>query len=175
MVQTSGKLCVEKWKQELVARRARRLGFRGHDLKDAQQQVLFAVLGFRFRPDSPNGATERTALTSLIDRQLHTIRRAKARYHKHLDRLQRDRAAEGETRTTAAVGFHEQNVELVIDVRSALEGLAPEDRAVAIALAEGQTRREIAGQLHCDWHAVERSIARCRRHFQRLGLDQWLQ
>ena len=68
---------LQKWQSDLIIARARRMGFRGHDLLDAQQEVALAVMLFRFDLAKSNGAAETTALTALIDRQLKTMLRAK--------------------------------------------------------------------------------------------------
>jgi hypothetical protein len=55
-------------KLNLIKSRARLLGFRRHDLEDAVQEVMLAVLEFEYAPEKSNGATETTALTTVIDR-----------------------------------------------------------------------------------------------------------
>ena len=67
--------------------RAKRLGIRRHDLEDAQQEIVLDVLDFRFDAAKSNGACERTALTSLIDRRLMTMLRAKRRYAQRVQSL----------------------------------------------------------------------------------------
>jgi hypothetical protein len=67
---------VEAWKIELIASRAKRLGIRRHDLEDAQREIVLDILSFRFDEAKANGACERTALTSLIDRRLMTFARS---------------------------------------------------------------------------------------------------
>jgi hypothetical protein len=52
------------------------MGFRRQDLDDVQQQVSIALLQFNFDEARSNGASERTAITAVIDRQLRKIRRS---------------------------------------------------------------------------------------------------
>ena len=74
------------WHTQLIESRGRRMGFTGADLDDAVQEITPHVLAFRYDPERSNGATLRTALTSVIDRCLLAIRRREARYAKCLDR-----------------------------------------------------------------------------------------
>ena len=71
---------IDDWKVELFRMCAKRLGIRRHDLEDVQQEIVLDVLDFRFDAAKSNGACERTALTSLIDRRLMTMLRGKRRY-----------------------------------------------------------------------------------------------
>jgi integrase len=75
---------IDKSKLAWINSRARRMGFRRQDLDDVQQQVSIALLQFTFDPSKSNGASERTAITAVIDRQLRKIRRTRTR---HVDRL----------------------------------------------------------------------------------------
>ena len=70
---------VEKWKAELILKRATRAGFRADELEDVQQDIIQAVLNFEFVSHKSNGAKERTALTALIDKQLAFIYRRETR------------------------------------------------------------------------------------------------
>jgi|OM-RGC.v1.023923642 hypothetical protein len=73
---------LEPWKAELIVARARRKGFSGDRVMDAQQEVILDVLAFEYDPDNEAGATEETALTSLIDRKLCFILRGEIRARK---------------------------------------------------------------------------------------------
>jgi hypothetical protein len=67
---------IDKSKLAWINSRARRMGFRRQDLDDVQQQVSIALLQFNFDEARSNGASERTAITAVIDRQLRKIRRS---------------------------------------------------------------------------------------------------
>ena len=56
---------IAKW----ISSRARRMGFRGHDIEDVQQQIMLVLMDFRLDAEKANGASSQTAITSVIDRQ----------------------------------------------------------------------------------------------------------
>ena len=66
-------------KLNLIKTRARLMGFRRHDLEDAVQEVMLEVLEFKYEPEKSNGATETTALTTVIDRKLVSLTRVNRR------------------------------------------------------------------------------------------------
>jgi len=163
---------VEDWKVELIRMRAKRLGIRRHDLEDAQQEIVLDVLDFRFDAAKSNGACERTALTSLIDRRLMTMLRAKRRYAQRVHSLP--------TTTEDGPDEHEPFTEpipqqqLAMDVREAVDSLSAEEQTICRLLADGESITEIARQLGRSWHTVNRIVGRVRTHFERIGLDGWV-
>lgn len=164
---------VDAWKIELIASRAKRLGIRRHDLEDAQQEIVLDILNFRFDAAKSNGACERTALTSLIDRRLMTIARTKKRYEKHvgpMPKKTRDDGAEEREPSTEPIEQHS----LAMDVREAIGALSDDEQAVCAALAGGASTADIARQLGRSWHGAAKLVARVRRHFEVLGLDAWI-
>lgn len=72
---------------DLIARRCRRMGFRGADLDDASQEAAIAVMLFEFDEERANGASLETALTAVIDHCLLSLRRKHGRYAKHLEQF----------------------------------------------------------------------------------------
>jgi len=158
---------VEPWKVQLIARRARRKGFLGADLEDAQQEIILDVMAFQFDPEKSNGATEVTALTALIDRRLSTLRRTRQRYEKRFARPADEEALLNGNQ-------YEDQGQLVIDVRGVLEDLSPSERLLCRALADGQSIRQIAKQRGCSWHTVQRQVANIRATFEAQGLSYWL-
>jgi len=157
---------LEPWKARLIVSRAKRLGFAGHDLADAQQEVILDVLAFRFDESRSNGASEATALTSLIDRGLRAFRRCRVRYTNRIEKYASALGSDAcETSTPQS---------LVMDVRDAVAGLSPEDRMLCTDLADGKTIRRIAAERGCSWSTVRREVARLQRHFEELGLDGWM-
>ena len=81
MAETNDKPDID-WHTQLIEARGRRMGLSSADLDDAVQEITPQVLAFRYDPERSNGATLRTALTSVIDRCLLAIRRREARYAK---------------------------------------------------------------------------------------------
>jgi RNA polymerase sigma factor (sigma-70 family) len=155
---------IEKWKVNLICTRARLMGFRGHELPDAMQEAALEVLAFRYDPDRANGATERTALTTVIDNRLRKMKRAATRYKAHVETMGQD-----------ATEFSRDEVDpCAMDVASALADLTPREREVCQGLADGLNMTEIARQIGCGWHTVERIVKRLRGQFRDMGLAGWI-
>src|SRR5690606_35105821 len=113
---------IEKWKVDLILARAKRVGFRRHDLEDAQQQIVPVVLRFAFEPERSNGASEATALVALIDHQLITMRRARDRYARRVSPLEESSRGEELALTVPGDG---PCIAKSVDVRDAVTDLPP--------------------------------------------------
>lgn len=157
---------IEKWKVELIVERARKLGFRRDELEDVQQELILDVIAFEYDESRSNGATERTALTSLIDHRLKTIRRAQRRYQDHIEQL--EPLPEVDERQDIE---HQQRR---LDVEDAVNSLCEEDQELCRALAEGRSINEFAHANGCGWHTVKRRVNQVRDHFEVHGLDEWI-
>ncbi len=165
---------IERWKLNLVRARAYRLGFRGADLDDAQQDVLMALIMFRFQPDRANGANEATALVALIDRRLWMARRRQGRYQRRLRRVQQWTTPESAT-VDAEQGAQEEKTERRLDVGKLISELGPQDRLLCEALAAEESIDSIAKRLQCSWHTVKRRIEQLRGLFEKMGVDGYVQ
>jgi len=174
MGNTYGQL-IEKWKVDIIADRALKRGFRPDELDDVQQEIIPAVLAFRFDSEKSNGATERTALTALVNNRLTFIQRGRARQLKHHDRymeltgMKTDKPVE-----EIADDVNPNAVALAFDVREAVAGLEPQERAVCAALSRGDNRLGIARAMGMTRCAVTRMIGHIREQFQAVGLDAWV-
>ncbi len=157
---------VEPWKVELIISRAKCMGFRRDEIDDVQQELILDVMNFRYDVAKSNGATETTALIALIDNRLKKLVRAQSRYRARIDQLREEAEHSYEPMTAD---------ERAIDMRDAIAALPPRERDVCRALADGCSRHEIARQLGCGWHTVDRLIRRIRDHFQKIGLDGWVE
>ena len=159
-----------EWKLDLARRRARRLGFRGHDLDDAVQEIIVAVLEFEYDPALSNGASQSTVLTAVIDRQLKGLLRAKRR---------RDRRQEvvleelGRARGTSTNGDVDEPF-LGEDVAQAVEQLPAHLQAICSGLANGESMTALAQRLGYNWYTLQRHVDEIREHFQKHGMDGWL-
>jgi RNA polymerase sigma factor (sigma-70 family) len=155
---------IAKW----IAARARRMGFRGHDIEDVQQQILMVLMDFEFSPDKSNGASIRTAITSIIDRQLRFMRRTRLRYSDHVsgsENLPSDVAD-----TSHGVNAS-RRISLSEDLATARSKLSPLSQSICDALSEGQSINEIAQAMGISWHTVHKHVASIREQFSNLGLD----
>jgi DNA-directed RNA polymerase specialized sigma24 family protein len=156
---------IEKWKVNLIIHRAKRCGFRPHEIPDALQEAVLVVLEFEYDPEHAEGATERTALVPVIDNRLRKMKRAATRYRMHLERLGED-----------ATEFSRDEVDpRAMDVASAIGDLSPRDREVCQGLADGLSIAQLAKQMGCGWHTVARVIRRLRQRFEDIGLEGWVQ
>lgn len=164
---------IDRWKLDLVRARAFRLGFRGADLDDAQQEVLLEVIAFQFRPERANGAHEATALVALIDRRLCMAKRRQRRYQQCLDRVQQWIDADNSTAEAEQTDYEEQ-ISRRLDVQELVATLAPEDQALCRALADGESVEAIANRLQCSWHTVKRQVDRLRTLLVEIGMDGYV-
>ncbi len=153
---------VEDWKVELVVSRARRMGFREDELEDVQQEVVLDVARFRYNASRSNGATEKTALTALIDNRLNTLMRTERRYQSHVEQCASERRESYDPHPQA---------DRIIDTASAVASLLPAERRVCQLLSEGASRHAIARTLGCGWHTVNGMVREIREKFKALGLD----
>lgn len=155
---------VDHWKIDLLRIRARRLGIGAHDIQEAEQEIAPLLATFRFDPT--NGATERTALTRVIDNRLKNVKRRSARYARHIAEsrcMKRDEAVDTTARSL-----------LAIDVRDAVAGLPDREQTVCRRLLDGESVHEIAKQMGCTWHTIRRLLDGIRERFMAMGLDGWL-
>jgi len=157
---------LEAWKVDLIRARARRHGVRPHDMGEVEQEIVRVVAEFCFDPAKSNGATERTALTKVIDNRLKNMRRKRKRYSDHLDRARRMSRQVEEDTTSKAM--------LVIDVHDAIAMLPLREQAVCQGLLVGQTLNQIAIDQGCAWGTIRRSCDAIREHFTAIGLGSWL-
>jgi DNA-binding CsgD family transcriptional regulator len=154
---------IAKW----IADRARRMGFRGHDIEDVQQQILMVLMDFEFSPDKSNGASIRTAITSIIDRQLRFMRRTRLRYSDHVsgsENLPSDVAD-----TSHGVNAS-RRISLLEDLATARSQLSPLSQSICDALSEGHSINEIAQTMGISWHTVQKHVGTIRECFASFGL-----
>lgn len=159
------------WKNDLIIARAKRMGLRGPELLEAQQELVLHVAAFQHEPTRSNGASEETALTAVIDRQLKALCRSRSRYDRRQQRA-RDRQV-AHTRCANPLSNVDQHL-LALDVREAIARLTPREQQVCRLLGEGESVARIAEELGCGWHTVRRIIDRLRAQFQDMGLDGWV-
>lgn len=164
---------LDRWKVRLMARRARRLGFRPDEIDDAMQELVFDVLAFRYDAARSGGASEATALTAVIDNRLRTLRRGWRRYRKHVAAL-RARSGVDEARGRWPEPVEDETAVLVMDVRGAVALLSAREQRLCRALLAGRTLADVARRRGCDWHVPARVLAHVRRRFEALGLKGWV-
>jgi DNA-binding CsgD family transcriptional regulator len=163
---------LERWKNDLVVGRARRMGLRGQELLDAQQELVLHVARFRHEPARSNGACEATALTAVVDRRLKAWRRSGWRYTRRLERARAQCVLHGRNCSDSRSDIDERM--LALDVREAIARLEPQEQIVCQMLGQGESIAAIAARLGCGWHTVRRIIEHIRLRFEELGVDAWI-
>jgi RNA polymerase sigma factor (sigma-70 family) len=152
-----------EWEHDLVRQRAWRMRFRGSLFDEAVDTVKCHVAMFRFDASKANGANLRTVLCAVIDRRLKEFFRGHCRRSKRMQTIE-----------DLPEGSYVRKDSLKLDVMAAIATLSPEQKCVCERLADGMNFQELADELGCDWHTVERRVLRIRKHFAALGLDGWL-
>jgi hypothetical protein len=156
--------CLEQWKINLALSRIRAFDFPKDQWPDLLQRLALAIAQFQFDPN--NGAKESTALYTLINHQLNSVRRAQMREEQ---RLARHRSC-----TVIRSIAQKERTDLQLDVRLAVAALPAMERSVCDGLMRGNTVNQIASDLGYTWHAVRRLMARVQERFSQIGLDEWV-
>lgn len=76
---------LEEWKVELISKRARKMGFCGQDLLDAQQQIAMHLLEHPVDLEKLRTASVATMLTVIVDNQLAMLRRKEIRHRRRVE------------------------------------------------------------------------------------------
>lgn len=159
---------LDPWKRELITKRAKRLRMRQEDIDDAEQEIALALMEFQYVKEKPNGGSESTTLTTIIDRQLRLICRSEARQRKRAEQCWSSMPAREHA---AEVPSCEGVVSTISDVRQALASLDERAKAVCQALAQGTPVYLIGKSLGLKRYTVERIIEAIGQRFSSLGLD----
>lgn len=153
------------WQIRLALSRIRRLRIPPDAWQDAMQELILVILEFRYDPHQTQ-ASPKTILCHYLDHRLRMLMRTCARRKALVERLAR-LSPPGEDRHSpeddAAVG----------EVRQALAGLSPEQKAICRGLMRGESVTKIAHRLGRTWHTVARQIAAIREAFTTWGVEPW--
>lgn len=170
MTNNAERLTLEE-KLALVKSRAHIMGFRRHDLEDAVQEVMLPVLEFEYDPEKPDGGTETTTLTTVIDRRLLLLKRAKRRYASLLDRATENLAADhqGFEDGPCIEDYSAEHRITSEEVASIIEAMDDEMQQVCRLLMDGQTTNAIAEQLGMGWQRVVRLVSLIRERLEAAG------
>lgn len=163
---------LEPWKAELIVARARRKGFSGDRVMDAQQEVILDVLAFEYDPDNEAGATEETALTALIDRKLCFVLRGEIRARKREELvIERSRSGHYHNGEELPVSLADNCLSrlAVSDLMSSFDEMKQE---LCNLLVANCSRGEIAEQLGVSERTVRNMIASIRERFERAGYSE---
>jgi hypothetical protein len=158
---------IEDWKVEMVAERARRMGFRRDEIDDVLQQIVPVLM--RFRPTGANGAGERTAFGTVIERRLTSLRRGRMYGERRL-REYRGNHVEADFLDLDQMD-HERRFGLGEWVRTAVAGLPSVEQAVCGALAAGRSQEAVAAQMGITRYALANMIKEIRGRLAAQGID----
>lgn len=154
---------------ELIAWRARCLGFREDEMPDLQQEIVPKLANARFNHNG--SACRKTFMINIINRQIDNIRR---------DRQRSPRRANFDTVPLEAVGENSlpsvdgiERLCLRLDLQDALDRLSADERLICLSLQRGESQTEIARATGVCRSAVSRRIRRLAEKLRKLGLDQY--
>ena len=154
------------WKHKLIIQRALARGVPPEDLAEVQQEVILAVLGYQHDPSK--GATEKSVLYVVIDRQISLYQRAHAR---RLNLHERYRDAQEALHANPIAANEQAARDLREDVHAVLSTLPAKDRQICDGLADGYPVSALLIRLGINRYEMERTVGRIRDRFRKAGLD----
>lgn len=166
---------IESWKVELIRIRARRFCFREDEMSDLEQLIVPQLAEVDFDPDAPGGASERTFVTSVIDRQLAKVKRDRGRDVRRVNYESLyidDKEALSPEELSSLSRSHKHG--LVLDVQRALAELPPEQRSICRALQDGLSQAEIARETGRSKTAICNEVRKLRETFEAWEFDEYL-
>ena len=156
---------LEQWKVQLIEKRARRLGFKEHEIPDLQQEIALVLIKIRF---TPGPASERTLVTRIVDLQLYKVLRARKR---DVRRANYERASAKLLDERAYFGTSEvERTNLRLDMEAAATGLCPVEQSILDALKRGESQTDIARALGKSRSRVCEIVGGIRARLRRHGL-----
>ena len=166
---------IARWKVDLIRARAKRLYFRVDEIDDLEQIIVQELITADFDPDVPGGASERTFVIAIIDRQLLKVKRDR---HRDKRRASFESASLDVDPVFTEKAFfaltRSEKHELRMDVREALIGLTPEERSICEALGYGHSQAEIARVTGRSKAAICNEVKRLRSKFRKWGLGEYV-
>ena len=166
---------VEQWKVDLIVARAKRQGFREHEIEDAQQEVIIDLLSFVYDPVKSNGAAEKTVLTALIDKKLKSMKRGAARRKKHEDKYSDlQGAVGGYVEPILCKNGDQKRASMASDLQYGIGALDARSRTICYALSEGKSRASIAKTMGLTRYQLDEVINGIRLKFEGMELEGWV-
>lgn len=170
MTKNAERLTLEE-KLDLVKSRARIMGFRRHDLEDAMQEVMLSVLEFQYDPDQPNGGSEATALTTVIDRKLVSLKRVNRRHARIAQRAtdELDASCQGFEDGPCIEDDSAERRLTSEEIASIIATMDDDMQQVCRLLMDGHSENAIAEQLGMGWQRVARLVSLIRERLEAAG------
>jgi len=164
---------LESWKVQLIVERAKRKGFRAHEIEDALQEIVLALLNYQYDPNQPNGGSEKTAVTSLIDKNLTFIQRTRARHAKHVQKYgERLGSRKEEDQLDWSQAEAEHRIDLRYDMATVGSRMKPLEREICTGLSQGKSRLQIAKSLGLTPYRLDRIIDEIADVLREAGLEE---
>jgi hypothetical protein len=154
------------WKHKLIIQRALARGVPPEDLAEVQQEVIMAVLGYQHDPSK--GASEKSALYLVIDRQISQFQRAHAR---RIGLHERYRAELRASDADQVVTNDQAGRDLRADIASVVQAMSHVEQQICAGLADGTPVSALIKQLGISRYEMDRLISRIRERFHKAGLD----
>ena len=164
----------DRFKLNLMRRRAARLGLCGADLDDVQQEVALRMAAFQLHEGFDNEDAAFAALVNFSNLYLQTAKRNQQRYYKSLDRIKRSMESRGCDSEGESDPNDLERIDRDQDIQTTLSTLSLDDKELCQALMAGESIDSIAQRLKCGWHTVGRRIRRLRSYFREMGLDGYV-
>ncbi len=155
----------EKREVELIRWWANQAGFQPSDVPDLLQEAAIAVIQ---RPNGwpqASGTERRQLLWAFTKSTSGRIKRSEGRQQ------QRDE----QKALMVDEAYCDNATPIRLDVQEVVAGLDERCQTVCQLLSEGLSKLQIAEQMQCSWHAVDRLVQTVRLRLEEAEVDAWLQ
>ena len=152
----------ERREVALIRRWAKRVGIQSDDISDVLQEVAMAVAQQRDARPADTKAKRRQLLWVLTKNVLGKIKRAERR------RRRRDE----QKALMVEEAYCDQATPIRLDVQTVVAGLDERRQTVCEFLSQGLSKSQIAEQMQCGWHTVDRLVREIREQFEERGMGE---
>ncbi len=156
---------LEKWEVRLIKSRAKKLGFFDHEIDDALQEVVIALLTWPEPWAELPEEQRQDLLPAISDNLLRKTMRSEGR------RRKRETAIAIPEDAT----YSDEAMLREVDITAALDTLEEPERQICKMLAAGHSVSDIAQKLDSSWFVVNGIVNRVRQTFEKAGLEQWFE
>lgn len=155
---------IEAWKVKLAISRAKKLGFKRHDLEDVVQEMVLLALGFVYERSRSNGLSEEQAMSGLFDRRLMDLRKKRTRQASRIEDVPPDERPD----------YKASYLDRDVDVRIAMQSLGQRQQRICQALFENRTYAEIMANEELNNHELNLELQAIQSCFITAGLTDYL-
>ena len=161
---------LKPWQVKLIAKRARRFGFRDDELPDLEQRIVPKLICAQFHKNGSAGAT--TFSIRIIDRQLSSVLRDRKRSVRRINAEALPLEIASENSLAIVDGI--EHLCLKMDLQDALIRLTSEERYICISLQRGDSQTDIARALRKSSPTIYEKTKSMALKFRLWGLDAYL-